>query len=140
MAAVHAQQFTGKPQPKYAHPALDGQFFRYEVYRLDPSMLADFFAGHEGDVTLRLELGAHQWLLQMAPSELIDPEYRLRVARDGGEVVETRPWQHDHIAWSGRVLAPDGLEAALTVTDEMIYGYVAFADEDWFIEPVWYFD
>ncbi len=133
-----AQQFAGRAMPKYAHPALDAQFAQYEVYRLDPAALSDFLSDEEGEVTLRLELGAHQWLLRMAPSEIIDPEYRLRVAQPGGSVV-TLPSQATHIAWSGEVLAPDGLEAALTVTPEVIYGYAAFADEDWFIEPVWYF-
>ncbi len=133
-----AQQFAGRALPGYDHSVLDQQFARYEVYRLDPAALSDFLSGEAGDVTLKLDLGAHQWLLRLAPSEIIAPDYRLRVAQAGGSVA-TWPSQADHIAWSGEVLAPDGLEAALTVTEEMIYGYVAFADEDWFVEPVWYF-
>ncbi len=134
-----AQHFSGQALPKFENAKLSRQFTSYEVYRLDPEGLRDFLSGQAGEVQLQLTLGAHQWVLRMAPSELVGAGYRVRMARADGSVEEAG-WRHGTIAWSGEVLVPEGHEAALTVTREMIYGYVALSGEDWFVEPVWFFD
>ncbi len=118
--------------------ALTTQFYAFEVFQLDVNALDQFVksAGNVAEFTLQFG-SEHNWDIWLTPHDVRSPKYQVRVQTDKG--VETLPGKPEIISFRGLLASPGGEGVSLTIDEDFLYGFVEKGDEDYFIEPLWYF-
>ncbi|HND89345.1 MAG TPA: PKD domain-containing protein, partial [Saprospiraceae bacterium] len=119
-------------------PQLSAQFKAYEVWRIDVVQFDAYVkkeSGTQGRAAL-LQLGKHQWRLELVPSGIIGPEYKLQVLSAKGlqtsQPTEVKAYRGTELNGYGHV--------RLTVDEDFISGFVMEGQKRWYIEPLWYHD
>ncbi|HNG88717.1 MAG TPA: hypothetical protein PK858_00880, partial [Saprospiraceae bacterium] len=135
--ALFAQRFEGT-HVALTSPQLSAQFKAYEVWRIDVVQFDAYVkkeSGTQGRAAL-LQLGKHQWRLELVPSGIIGPEYKLQVLSAKGlqtsQPTEVKAYRGTELNGYGHV--------RLTVDEDFISGFVMEGQKRWYIEPLWYHD
>ncbi len=130
--------FYGVRQKKTARTELNLQFKTYEIYQIDVAALHSFVKKGDSEVRFQLNLGEHfKWSILLHPKEIRSQDYLKTVLTDKGK--EYFP-KGETITFQGHLLKRKGGAVALTITKDLIYGFVKEGSEIYFIEPLWYFN
>lgn len=137
LALAQAPVFTGESfTPRHAGP-LEDQFGEYQVFRIDAAGLNAYAKAESGARPFRLQLGdRYDWNLEILARDIRAANYTVLVATESG-VVEMPAGENN--SFHGDLLQAGGGAVSLTLDKDFIYGYVADGDEEFFIEPMWYF-
>lgn len=131
---LQAQAFAGE---KLSHSSLklEKTFTAYEIFKLDASSMATFVQSNV-ESNLTLHLGDHNWSLSLVSSELISPDYTLKVGNgtDDNEVIHHQP----NIAFKG--YEANGGKVRLSMDRDFLYGAIQEGDLIWYVEPLRYIE
>lgn len=133
---MSAQTFNGEAQ-SYASVRLHKMLSSWEVYSIDVQGMDAWLQANPSGTQTQINLGNHQWALQLSPSGIISPNYNLQVETPNG--IETVPSNAAKKAFRG-VDVHGGGNVRLTVDNDFICGFVLEGDEMVFIEPLWWHD
>jgi PKD repeat protein len=135
---VQAQDnsFKGQLLENQDHPTLQKKFKSYQIYTIDAPSLFRYIQSEPESARLTLDLGEeHDWDLLLAPSNILGPDYQLRIqTANGVEVADRNP----NKAFNGYVQGAGGGTTALTVDENFIYGFIQKNNEVYYIEPLSY--
>jgi PKD repeat protein len=131
---LDAQTFTASIEP-YTSLALSKQFSTYQVFKLDATQL-DAYVKSNAEAPAKLNIGAHNWQLDLTLNPIVSDNYSLRVQTSAG-ITTTYPKRN--IAFKGYELNHGGM-VRLTLNGEFLYGFVEEQNERYYVEPLWYFD
>ncbi len=113
------------------------QLFDWEVYQFDTKAL-DAFAKAAGESSsFTLEMGNHNWDINLQKRDLRSPNYVTSILTDEG--VKTTSAHDGTMTYRGQLATNQGWSVALTLNEEFIYGFFKDGEETYFIEPLWYF-
>ncbi|MFQ5446514.1 MAG: PKD domain-containing protein, partial [Saprospiraceae bacterium] len=137
-AYIFAQNatFKGQPLKQGNYPELNAQFNTYEVYQLETGTFNSFVKNAGSSMEFTLKMGTHDWNIWLTPRDIRSENYVRTVWTVDGK--KTLP-KGENITYRGMLQQPGGGAVALTVDDDLIYGFVKTSGEMFFIEPVWYF-
>ena len=139
-SALVAQKptFKGKSVKANNNPALQAQFEEFGVFELDIAAFNSFVKSKDLSMEFEMEFGDLNWDIWLVPRDLRAPNYVSRVLT--GDGVKVLP-KGENITFKGLLNGYPGESlVAMTITDELFYGFVQMGDETYFFEPVWYFD
>jgi PKD repeat protein len=131
---VEAQSFSATLQP-HTSTSLSNQFSAYQVFQLDAKVL-DSYVKANLETPAQLQIGNHQWQLNLSHNSIISENYMLQVSTPQG-VITTHP--KSNIAFKGYELNGGG-RVRLAIHGEFLYGFVEEGTERFYIEPLWYFE
>ena len=133
--AFEAHTFTGKLRD-FKTTGLDQSFAHYEIYEFSTTALNDYLQPNDqNQYEVRIQLGEkHQWDLFLFPNDIRGPEYQQRIASDSGIEKEAR---NPNFLYKGE-RANTGEHARLSITDNLLMGYVTIDKEEFFIEPLYF--
>jgi len=137
MQRLSAQDFNGK-SVKITHPSLAQEFKACEVWQVDVAQLNAYVKKENGTYgkPFQLQLGKHNWQLELVPSNIFSPDYTLQVWTDDGLKV-IKPTENT--AFKGYDLKGGG-QARLTLNKDFMAGYVMEGKKKWYIEPMYWHD
>lgn len=133
---AQTQQFYGARVSNYEQAtSLTEQFKKARVYALDAAAMQTFFKKRGNNIHFELTLGDDlSWPLTLTAHDIRGNDYELKVL----EPTETVAYpKSDNIFYRG--YSNDG-RVALTVDKDLIYGFISEGQEEYFIEPLWYFE
>ncbi len=137
LAIAQGPFFRGLPHSPKNTEALDIQFGEYQVFRIDAASLNAYAKAENGARPFRLQLGdRHDWNLEIFARDIRAANYSILVATEAG-VTEMRAGENN--TFRGQLLQAGGGMVSLTLDVDFIYGYITEGDEEFFIEPLWYF-
>jgi PKD repeat protein len=137
VAFAQAPVFKGEPVTPLSMAALDAQFGAYEVYKIDISALNHYVKQAPGARAFRLDLqGGPGWDLEIYAHDIRSQDYTLQAQEEHGIVYY--PVSEIKTFRGALAQQPENI-ASLTFDHEFIYGFIREGDEEWFIEPLWYF-
>lgn len=131
-----AQNFNGEPVKTAPHPSLDKELTAYEVWRVDVAGLNAYVKKDNGTYgkPFQLQIGQHNWKIELTPSGIMGPDYTLQVLTPHGLEI-TKP--KETIAFKGYDLNSGGA-VRLTIEKDFLSGFVMEGKKKWYIEPLWY--
>lgn len=134
-----AQKVTISGQSISSFPSqnqLAQNFTAFSVFKVNVASVMERVDKVNTQVLFEFQLGSsNPWNFKMDRVEIKAKNYSIRVKTPEGiqnaapTVIYTFQGQNE----SGKL-------AALTISNEMIYGFFEIGDDSWFIEPVWLFD
>jgi PKD repeat protein len=137
VAFAQAPVFKGEPVTPLSRAELDAQFGAYEVYKIDISTLNHYVKQAPGTRAFRLDLhGGPDWDLEIYAHDIRSQDYTLQAQEEHGLVYY--PVSEIKTFRGSLAQQPENI-ASLTFDHEFIYGFIREGDEEWFIEPLWYF-
>ncbi len=139
-SALLAQKnlFKGEPVKAKNNPALQAQFEKFDVFEFDIASFNSFVKSQELSMEFKMEFGELNWDVWLVPRDLRAPNYVSRVL--SGDGIKVLP-KGENITFKGLLNSFQGESVvAMTITEELLYGFVRMGDETYFFEPVWYFD
>lgn len=130
--------FQGKPlKSSSVNEELVSKLDNWEVYQVDAKALDNFVKAAGDASTFILEMGDHNWDIELQKRDLRGSNYVLSVLTDKG--TEHSYTKDATMTYRGQLPNRPGWPVALTLNDEFIYGYFKEGKETYFIEPLWYF-
>lgn len=133
---LSGQTFNGEVQ-SYASLRLQKMLSSWEVYSIDVQGMDAWLQANPSGTQTQLNLGSHQWKLDLVSSGIIAPNYMLQVETPNG--IEIVPSNAANKAFKGTDTNGGG-KVRLTVDNDFICGFVTEGDEMVFIEPLWWHD
>ena len=129
---AHAgQAFLPRAQ---AQEALDEQLSDWQAFDLELSAI-ERQVRTRGQLTL--QLGGQTFHLELAPVDLLAPDFRaVRVTADGREIEDVKPTG----TYRGSLTDHSGSEVRLVVLPNFLRGYIRTEDEWFFLDPMIKFD
>lgn len=116
------------------HRAADAQFKDYSVFKMPIAELENHFRATQGDTEITLQLGeSFTWNLDLVNSNLLSENYLLRDAEHN--IIDV---SHP-VAARGYRTGGVNERAALTVSENFVYGFIEAEKETYYIEPLRYF-
>ena len=107
------------------------------MYDFDLTAFDDFVKTEGDHMEFLLEFGDQSWNMHLHARDLRSADYsRQALTEDGLKVLPPS----ENITFKGHLTTPDESLVALTVDEELLYGFVEAGGETFFIEPLWYFD
>ena len=139
VTTVFAQKpvFQGHPIKNGLHKEVADQLYDWEIYQMDAKALDAFTKAAGDESAFILEMGNHNWDIQLQKRDLRSPNYVLSLLTDEG--VKTSKDFDGTMTYRGQMPNEDGWSLALTLNEEFIYGYFKEGSETYYIEPLWYF-
>jgi PKD repeat protein len=131
---LNAQSFSGRVEPYFA-PAVQKSVSTSQIFRLDATLLDAYVKANTG-ATVDLQIGEHNWRLQLELNRIVSDNYLLQVQTADG-IVASHPKRD--IAFKGFELNNGG-KVRLTMNGDFLYGYIDEPNERYYIEPLWYYD
>ena len=129
--------FYGVQQKMGEQPELNLQFKAFEIYQIDVAALNSFVKKGDSEVQFHLNFGDHfKWNIRLHPKEIRSQDYLRTVLTEKGK--EHYP-KGETITFQGHLMESGGGAVALTITADLMYGFVKEETEVYFIEPLWYF-
>ncbi|MEM9921496.1 MAG: PKD domain-containing protein [Bacteroidota bacterium] len=113
---------------------LDEQFYRYSVHEINPATFRRQLRKGMNDINLLLYLDEEtEWNFHLAPSEIEAYTHTISVATDQG--IKTLEKQ-ENVHFRGGISDDPDSEVHLTITDDLILGFIRKGDQEYVIEPV----
>lgn len=136
---VSAQKpvFQGQVQKNALHKKLNDHLEHWEVYKIDAAALDGFVKKAGQSASFALELGGHDWDIELQKRDLRSPGYISSTL--GGDGVKTTSAFDGTMTYRGQMQGQSGWSVALTLNESFIYGYFVDGGETYFIEPLSYF-
>ncbi len=131
---LSAQSFSGTVQP-HSSLALSKQFSDYQVFQLNSKAL-DAYVKSNAEAPVQLNVGAHQWELDLSPNPIVSENYVLTVQSPQGT---TTTYPKRNIAFKGYELNGGG-KVRLCFNGEFLYGFIQEGFDRMYIEPLWYYE
>ncbi len=131
---LDAQSFSASLEP-HTSLVLSKNFSTYQVFKLDVPAL-DGYVKSNAEAPAELNIGAHQWQLDLSPNPILADYYSLQVQTPQG-IVTTYP--KNNIAFKGYELKGGGI-VRLCLNGDFLYGFVDEGLERYYVEPLWYFE
>lgn len=137
--SIFAQKtvFQGNPFQGGTFEEVADKLYAWEIYQIDAKTLDQFVKKAGDESTFMLNLGNHNWDIQLQKRDLRSPNYIMRTLTDKG--VESTSAFDGTMTYRGQMPDVQGWSVALTLNEEFIYGYFDEGEETYFIEPLWYF-
>ena len=129
-----AQMFIGEPQQFDPPELIKKVLFDCEVYRLNALNIKQFIEDAPDATSFQLQLGDHNWRLQLEPSGVLSPDYFIQVASEKGI---QKQFRQDHRAFKGTELNGGG-HVRITLDKDFIHGFVEADGDRFYFEPLWY--
>lgn len=132
--------FYGTPiENKGSYSALEFQFDDWDLYQIDVKAFDGFVKNAGADMDLQLQLGEqYNWDISLHPRDMRSPNFKLSVLTDKGIEHPTVP--NEVVTFQGQLNAADPGAVSLTITEDLIYGFIKKDNEFYFIEPLRYFE
>ena len=128
--------FSAEVLDKFEVQELDRHFKDYSVFDLDISSLHLAVIAEDYDELVNLKVGEHDWTFVLAPNDLRSPDYVLRYNTAEG-VKEGVPGPV--VTYMGHQVNGKFGSVRLTVTENLLYGYIKDGNTTFNIEPLRYF-
>ncbi len=124
--------------PNDAQTILRNSINKFQLYSLDIAAFNDYVKSSGTSAQFKLQLdGIASLDITIFPYDILSPDYTLVVGeRDGQKNYPKR----DCITYRGYITNNPESKVALTITDNTVYGFITFGNEEYFIEPLSYFD
>lgn len=133
---LSAQTFIGIPQI-VDHPTLKKVLNHWEVYQIDVAALNAKVKTKPGsNAIVDLQLGMHQWNLNLVLSGVVASNYQLQVQSEKGI---QKYYVTSQNAFKGTEINGNG-NVRLTIDEDFLYGYVQEGAKRYYIEPLYYYD
>ena len=135
---AQAQTFSGRSVQTLNTKNLEKQFLDYDLYQVDINAIDAFAKSGATDVDFKLLLGhKYDWDFSITPVDIRSENYTLTTERDG-ELVQLPV--SENLTFRGSIQDHSSSIIALTLDEDFMYGFVRIGNEEWYIEPLWYFD
>ncbi len=131
--------FYGTPiENKGRYPALEFQFEDWDLYQIDVKAFDGYVKNAGANMDFLLQFGEqYKWDISMQLRDMRSPNFKLSVLTGNG--VEHPAVPSEVITFQGELNSADPGAVSLTITDDLIYGFIKKGSEFYFIEPLWYF-
>lgn len=140
-SVVSAQQIqmTGQRLNMLTSTIVDKSLEKYAVYQIDIAELAGEAGNRSQPFNLQIDLpGSASQTVALKPNKVVSDNYQLLIGTKNGVRIDySKPKVSTFINAAGN--DPEQ-EAALTFTENFVYGFFTSAGRTWFIEPLRYFD
>ncbi|MBK8554891.1 MAG: PKD domain-containing protein [Lewinellaceae bacterium] len=130
-----AQVYTGQ-SVDFSTPTLVQRLKSWEVYRLDADAINTYVQANINYAELTLELGTKRWQMGLHPNLSLTQNYKLQVLGPDGLQVS---YPNVIKAFRGNEVNT-GAPVSMTLDHDFIYGFLAGTGEQFYIEPLWYYD
>jgi PKD repeat protein len=134
------KSFYGTPfETRASHPALAQQFEAWDLYRMDVKAVNSFVKNGGQYLDFQLQFGGqYAWDISMQPRDMRSPNFKLSLLTDKG--VEHPAVPSEVITFQGQLKGNEHSSVSLTITDNLIYGFIKIGEEFYFVEPLRYFE
>ncbi len=131
---MFGQQTLKGKKISYSHPELSTTFNAYEVHELEMTELAGLTNGTEQEEMLfSLNLGSHNWQLNLVSNPLIAPGLQTTVLTDNG--VEYRDINRTY-TYKGYVNGDPNSKVRMSIYEDRIIGMVKTNGDEYFVEQL----
>ncbi|MEL6868012.1 MAG: PKD domain-containing protein, partial [Bacteroidota bacterium] len=133
-----SQIFLGRSVQTLNTRNLEKQFHDYDLYQIDVNAIDAFAKSGATDIDFKLLLGNdYDWDFSITPVDVRSENYTLTTERDG-KLVQLPVGEN--LTFRGSIQDHSSSLIALTLDEGFMYGFVRIGKEDWYIEPLWYFN
>ncbi len=131
---LFGQQTLKGKKISYSHPELATTFNVYEVHELEMTELTELTNGTEQEeILFNLDLGSHNWQLNLVSNPLIAPGLKTTVLTDNG--VAYRDINRTY-TYKGYVNGDPNSKVRMSIYDDRIIGMIKANDDEYFIEQL----
>lgn len=130
----HTQTFylTGQASAVKNKAQLENKFSHYQIFTIDAAAFSQYLREGRTAKNVHVQLAEHKWDLVVRPNDIRTPQYQFVLGTDQGNKVYP---PDENVTYTARFENQATINAALTVDDDFINGFVHEGNNYWFIEP-----